>query len=454
MQVFLYYRLYPNDRYRIKWTVTIVWLLDLLHTIMVCLANWSYLIVHFGDGEASKKIAWPVCVTIALTAVVTFLVHCFFAHRVYTLSKQKLYIAAPVALLAALRVVSAFTQMARAGTWAKFGSDSAWLFTTGLSISAVLDVTIAVALITYLKRSRTGWSAMDQIIDSIVLYTVENGALTSVFAIVSLICWVSMSSNLIFLALHFAISKLYANSFLATLNARKTLQQRSQGSSDHQLPVLFPGGTYARSGRYSAAPNTNLNPIASLMQISVEKTVHCVTDGEVSPVHFSASARNNSTTTQDNAQARGELSWPSLAASLALRPPPADHTRRLAQAYTPSEASSTFERRIRRSQNMYSYRKHLQQSAPKFPSVRGSARRLSKATEAFASLESTAGALQSPAENNETYNHSESLLFSEDDLVDIDPVEFWATAASYPHLHLISQNPQGIFIACGCRQYY
>ena len=34
-----------------------------------------------------------------------------------------------------------------------------WLFTSGLSISAIIDVAIAGVLIYYLKQSRTGWSA-------------------------------------------------------------------------------------------------------------------------------------------------------------------------------------------------------------------------------------------------------------------------------------------------------
>ncbi|KAJ3552896.1 hypothetical protein NM688_g3913 [Phlebia brevispora] len=297
MQVFLYHRLYPHDRMRIKSTVTVVWLLDFAHMMMICTANWQYLIEHFGNGSTASQIAWPISVTIALTAVVTFLVQCFFAHRIYTLSKQRWYIAAPIAFFATLRVVSAISctvQMARSGTWAKFAKNSAWLFTTGLSISAVVDVSIAMVLIVYLKKSRTGWSAMDEIIDTIVLYTVENGALTSVFAVLSLICWVTMKSNLIFLALHFAISKLYANSFLATLNARRSLQQRSQQSSDfnnHQLPVLFPRGY--RSNRYSGAPV--VNPAGSLVQISVEKTVHYATDGDDSPIEFADTAPSNAT---------------------------------------------------------------------------------------------------------------------------------------------------------------
>ncbi|KIP12549.1 hypothetical protein PHLGIDRAFT_124074 [Phlebiopsis gigantea 11061_1 CR5-6] len=292
MQVLVYYGLYPNDRAMIKSIVSVIWFLDLLHTAMICSANWMYLITHFGGDLSSQKILWPISydesnmppaskVTIALTAIVTFLVHCFFTSRVYSISKQKWFVAAPLGLLAFLRVVSAMTctaQMVHAKTWVTFRQKSAWLFTTGLTISAVLDFFIALALIMYLQKSRTGWKAMDQLIDTIILYTIESGLLTSVVAILSLICWVTMSNNLIFLALHFTISKLYANSFLATLNARKTLQQRSHKSStgDNQLPVMFPSNILGRSRFISVGDS---NAIASAgVQITVEKTVQCVTE--------------------------------------------------------------------------------------------------------------------------------------------------------------------------------
>ncbi|KAI0931040.1 hypothetical protein AcV5_005388 [Taiwanofungus camphoratus] len=117
---------------------------------------------------------------------------------------------------------------------------------------------------------------MDYIIDSITLYTVENGSLTCVTTIVSLVCWLTMSHNLIFLGLHFAISKLYANSFLATLNARKALMTRSQGSSDrgeHALPVLFPDTFRTRADRSLFNSQHVADPTGTKLHINVVKTV-------------------------------------------------------------------------------------------------------------------------------------------------------------------------------------
>ncbi|KAI0814817.1 hypothetical protein BC629DRAFT_814027 [Irpex lacteus] len=242
-QVFMYFRLYPKDLTKHKIIVALIWALDLAHSALICVANWFYLVENFANTDAPKQITWSVDATIALTAVTTFVVHTFFTQRVHTLSKQNMWIAGPIGVLVVLRVVSAFScvaQMSRLKTWEKFRHESAWLFTTGLSISAILDVLIAGSLISLLHRSRTGWKSMDQLINTIVVYTIENGLLTSIFAVLSLICWVTMNGNLIFLALHFTISKLYANSLLATLNARKQLQQRTHTSSGQQMSVLFP----------------------------------------------------------------------------------------------------------------------------------------------------------------------------------------------------------------------
>ncbi|KAI0348337.1 hypothetical protein BDW22DRAFT_1350524 [Trametopsis cervina] len=281
-QVFMYWRLYPKDHNRFKIMVAIVWALDLAHSAMVCAANWFYLVENFANLDAPNQIAWPVDATIALTAWTTLVVHIFFTQRVYTLSKQNLVLTVPIGVLAVLRVVSALActaSMSRAKTWEKFRDDSAWLFTTGLSVSAALDVLIAGSLIILLHKSRTGWKSMDHLINTIVVYTIENGLLTSIFAVMSLICWVTMSGNLIFLALHFTIAKLYANSFLATLNARKTLQQRSHSSSGQQMSVLFPSRRIDLN-RGSAGDNG----LESVMQISVEKTIHRVTEDPSNPV--------------------------------------------------------------------------------------------------------------------------------------------------------------------------
>ncbi|THH28663.1 hypothetical protein EUX98_g5518 [Antrodiella citrinella] len=240
LQIIFYFRIYAVDFSRNRIMVAILWVLDVVHISMACSATWTYLVTNRSDNAISDYIPWTIAVTVALTAIITFIVHCFFAHRVYSLSGKKLLLASPIVILAFGRLFAALvstSQMIRLKSFEKFVDQYGWVFTVGLSLSVAVDVIITVSLLIILRRSRTGYgTTTDRIIDIIAVYTVETGMITAVTTVVSLICWVTMPHNLIFLALHFTISKLYANSALATLNTRRALRARTQQSGE--LPTI------------------------------------------------------------------------------------------------------------------------------------------------------------------------------------------------------------------------
>ncbi|GAW04659.1 hypothetical protein LENED_006464 [Lentinula edodes] len=120
-----------------------------------------------------------------------------------------------------------------------------WIFTTGLTLSSMVDVLIATCLCYLLHKLKTQMGStstmMIKVVDTLTLYTLENGFLTGVATTASLICWLTMPHNLSFLGLHFVIEKLYANSILASLNTRKELRDmrpRISPWADRSLPVL------------------------------------------------------------------------------------------------------------------------------------------------------------------------------------------------------------------------
>jgi len=279
MQTAFYFQLYPNDKTQNKVIVTGIWLLDIMHTGMVCASIWIYLISHYGDSAITDYIAWTVAATIALTSFITVAVHCFLIHRIFTISKQNLPLTIPITLLAVLRVALALvttSRMIQYRSFSVFEEMFRWVYTAGLCAATAVDIVIAVTLCIFLHKSRTGFSNMDGVINSITLYTIESGMLTGLVTGVALVCWLIMPYNLIFLGIHFAISKLYANAFLATLNARKVLKGRAHSSGDqaHSLPrVAFPDslsrGGLSQGFRFSTRPADQ----SRKMQISVEKTV-------------------------------------------------------------------------------------------------------------------------------------------------------------------------------------
>ncbi|KAJ2913656.1 hypothetical protein MD484_g6756, partial [Candolleomyces efflorescens] len=247
-QVFLYFKLYPRDRIFIKILVLFIWMLDTLHSAFITAALWDHLISHFGDSARIDHVPWSLALTIAITAVLTFSVHCFLIYRIHQLSGQKLYIAVPLGMMACARVSFAClttAKLVQLRSLELFVTQFTWSFTTGLTISTVLDIFITV-LLCYLLRSRQKqYSSMNRVLDALILYTFESGALTMAATLVCLITWLTMPENLIFMGLHFVISKFYANSLLTTLNTRANLKPgyRSQssvsGGLNQGMPIIF-----------------------------------------------------------------------------------------------------------------------------------------------------------------------------------------------------------------------
>ncbi|KAJ8699893.1 hypothetical protein PTI98_002970 [Pleurotus ostreatus] len=293
VQSYNYYKSYRGDAMRVRLLVAFVWLLDFCHTLFVSLSLWHYLVLHYGDTSMVDSVPWSLAMTIAFTllqAILTFLVHCFFVHRIFKLSVGKWIIAVPLAALAFSRLCFACLttyQLIKLDSLDIFTHRFHWSFTLGLALSSILDILITGSLCYYLSNSRNPSSSLNLVIDVLILYAFENGALTTAATIVSMICWLIMPHNLIFMGLHFIISKFYANSLLATLNTRKRLRGTGRtDSNSHAIPVVLTedftsqprGNIFSRVAQtLQVADNsgTKRRSASPMVHINVQQTVEC-----------------------------------------------------------------------------------------------------------------------------------------------------------------------------------
>lgn len=230
VQGLVYYKVFPSDTLWRKLLVLVILLMDLTHSAMVWAGIWVHLISlprTLGDLDF---IPLSISLSIVITAALTFLVHMFFAERIHTLNpgKWRWCLTMVIIMIAAARLgfaCATSAQMIIHQSFAKFVEVSSWTFTLGLGLSSAVDLIVTVSLFVLLKENGDkGYLRLGHIIDALVLYTVEIGSVTCGVTIVSMICWLVMRHNLVFLGLHFAIGKLYANSLLATLNTRRQLR--------------------------------------------------------------------------------------------------------------------------------------------------------------------------------------------------------------------------------------
>ncbi|EIM83197.1 uncharacterized protein STEHIDRAFT_159793 [Stereum hirsutum FP-91666 SS1] len=308
IQSFFYFRFYRKDPAAVKALVILIWVLDAIHTVLACHGVWTCLILNFGDPAMVDYIPMSIGLTVAFTAIVTFLVQVLCLEIIQVLVPPFVVATFVCKNLNFMGGISTH-DMIRWKSFDTFVDHLAWCFTLGLSLSSATDIIITLSMCFYLQTSRTGFQTLDHIINMIMIYTVNNGAITCVATVLSLIFWLKMPYNRIFFGMHFSITKLYALSLLSTLNTRKSVLASSTNTSAGRasggrgankdgiaLSVRFPASpgsprtpNSASHGQFSSLHSpveSNHYPMDASMNgaisvaVNVEKTVQYDYDGE------------------------------------------------------------------------------------------------------------------------------------------------------------------------------
>ncbi|OBZ76860.1 hypothetical protein A0H81_03441 [Grifola frondosa] len=98
-----------------------------------------------------------------------------------------------------------------------------------------IDVAVASILIYHLRKGRNGWKSSDGMLTWLSVYTINTGALTSIFSVITVLLFATEKNSIIFMAFVEMQSKLYANSFLGSLNARQHIRNKYNDQSSFAL---------------------------------------------------------------------------------------------------------------------------------------------------------------------------------------------------------------------------
>ncbi|KAJ3488102.1 hypothetical protein NLI96_g3072 [Meripilus lineatus] len=105
-----------------------------------------------------------------------------------------------------------------------------------LTTSAGADIIVTLSLCFYLSRQRSVFKSTQSSIQSLMMYSINAGVLTSLCALACLICYATMPTTLIYEVFYFSLPKLFLNSLLAMLNARRSLRDPEM-SDPHVIPL-------------------------------------------------------------------------------------------------------------------------------------------------------------------------------------------------------------------------
>ncbi|EIW57916.1 uncharacterized protein TRAVEDRAFT_48939 [Trametes versicolor FP-101664 SS1] len=233
-QTYRYFRLYPTDGWRLKTFVTVLFVLDVFHTVLTIHMCHFYLINNYFNPARLVEGVWSIRMSVMQTGCVIVVSHCFYARRMYLLGGGRLW---PIVFIITLltvefglciaATVEAFVQVTFEN-YAKY----AWVVCSALGTAVVVDVFVSAALIYYLHSSRTGFKRTDSLLDVLMVYAINTGLSTSIVSLAAALTAIIMPRNLVYSGLYIISSKLYANSLLAVLNSRRALVDRDMEGFD------------------------------------------------------------------------------------------------------------------------------------------------------------------------------------------------------------------------------
>lgn len=278
IQVWSYYQRYPRDNTAYKSLVGGLWLLELLHQVMVGHCVYFYTVTNFGNVLSfAAKPVWTLSWQVFIGALVGTIVKICFGMRVWKFSKGNYFITGTIMLLAVAQLGTALTYTLKSVTLRVFQANQLKaLATTSLALGVATDIITAAALSYFLHKMRTGYAKSDTLINRLILYSVNNGILTSACSFTVVILYNVMPTNFIFMGLYFVLSKLYANSCLATLNTRRFVHGKGTDREEGTGPTfLMVGNLQGRSqNRHIDDMQKSRNAVGVNSHSPVEVDVH------------------------------------------------------------------------------------------------------------------------------------------------------------------------------------
>lgn len=228
VQSYSYFTSPSKDRPFIKFTVAFLLILDTFDSALNTHILYHYMVTNYVNPFALLVPVWSIIIHVTITSLSNFIIRTMFALRIYRLSKGNRPLTGWIMAVSTTDLVVGLVITVKA-----FGVPSfpelkkiSFLMYLTFAVGTTSDLSLALALCYLLHRSRTGFRKTDSLIKVLILYTVNTGMIVALDASLGMIMYVLMPDNLIFLGIYLLLSKLYLNSYLAALNARRDLRDK------------------------------------------------------------------------------------------------------------------------------------------------------------------------------------------------------------------------------------
>ncbi|TRM69223.1 hypothetical protein BD626DRAFT_473357 [Schizophyllum amplum] len=226
MQTCMYYMRFPDDSLWLKGVVAAVLAMQTTNVALLGHASWHYLVDNRGLPDTIEVLVWSAMFPTLLNVTSATLIHLFFIRQVFIMSGRNWYLACCIFLMSITQcalgwalVFLGLVPMIRQESRAVQA-----LVPSSFAITAATDVSITLSLVYYLQFRKTNHERTDNIVNRLIVMSVNNGLLSSTIALAAFVC-VFLDVGYATIALCHLLGKAYGNSLLASLNSRKARRE-------------------------------------------------------------------------------------------------------------------------------------------------------------------------------------------------------------------------------------
>ncbi|KAF9555884.1 hypothetical protein CPC08DRAFT_765609 [Agrocybe pediades] len=246
VQIYSYYMTYKSDQRKVLYLLIV----ETIHSALVMGMVYQPLVLDFGQRNSSNaqyvhetngsaytahrtslrlsllsafgEMNSKAILTVFISAPIQVLV----AWRLWNI-QQSIWIAAAVVVLSAVSTAGGLwtgIQVAMIRLYEKSPQAYPAIY-MWLGSAAAADMLITASLSCILYRRRTGSPASDAVLTRIILFTIQNGLVTSIAAILDIVLLVAFPNIAINWIFEVVLVKLYANTLMSSLNSRQSLNK-------------------------------------------------------------------------------------------------------------------------------------------------------------------------------------------------------------------------------------
>lgn len=238
VQAYIYF---PSreDRMMVRVTAASMFLLDMGSSALTAQSIYYYLVPHYGSLAPLGSVTPELSAECLFSTIITSISQLYFVHQLVNVKRSGNGSWVLIGTIVVCLFVAFAGGVGCVGTMYKFNhgvlSNRNEIFAVFFGIAkgagAVTDILATVAMCLFLESAKTGMNGTNGLLESLMQFVIHRGALVTMVQVLLLITFYALPNQLTWFAFHVNVTKLYANTFFAMLNARKHLKEKHTKTS-------------------------------------------------------------------------------------------------------------------------------------------------------------------------------------------------------------------------------